>query len=175
MANEKREVTIKGISPMMMHAFPMIPLTAPEKKTREEQAEHAVYRDPDGFCYVPGVALQRAIVNGASYSKGKGRSTLQKPVAACVLVTPERLSLGVKQYSIDSRPVVIAATKGRVMRHRPRFEEWEVSFVLEWDPDLISEKEIRHVLDDTGSRVGLLEFRPERKGSFGRFMVTNWK
>jgi len=31
------------------------------------------------------------------------------------------------------------------------------------------------VVDDAGVRVGLLDFRPERKGSFGRFMVVEWK
>jgi len=29
-------------------------------------------------------------------------------------------------------------------------------------------------VDDTGQRVGLLDFRPEKKGPFGRFVVTRW-
>jgi hypothetical protein len=159
-----------------MHAYPLVPIEALEKKSIEEQAEHAVYRDPDiGLLYIPGIAIQRALINGATYSKGKGRATLQKPVAACVLVNPERISLGVKDYKIDARPVVIPATKGRVMRFRPRIDEWQVTFEIEFDSNLLKESELRRVVDDTGSRVGLLDFRPEKKGPFGRFMVVEWK
>jgi hypothetical protein len=167
--------TIRGRSALLMHAYPMVPIEALEKKPIREQAEHAAYRDPDTQdLYVPGVALQRSLVGAATYSKGKGRASLQKQVAACVLVSPERLSLGKKEFAIDSRPVVIPATKGRVMRHRPRLDEWEVTFTVEFDDTLLTEDQLRRVVDDAGSRVGLLDFRPERKGPYGRFMVTSW-
>lgn len=158
-----------------MHAFPMVPIEAIEKKTKEEQAELAAYRDEDGMLFVPGVNLQRALVAGAAYSKGKGRASLQKVAAACVFVNPARLSLGKKEYAIDARPVVVPATKGRVIRYRPLLDTWELSFEIEWDPNLLTEKQLRTVVDDTGSRVGLLEYRPEKKGPFGRFMVTSWE
>ena len=173
--NKAVGVTIKGESPLLMHAFPLVAIERLEKKSIEEQAELAAYRDPEtSNLYVPGLAIQRAMVSGATYSKGKGRSSLQKVVAACVLVSPERISLGVKNFTIDSRPVVVPATRGRVMRHRPRLDSWQVSFEVEYDPDMLTEKQLRQVVDDTGSRVGLLDFRPERKGPFGRFSVINW-
>jgi hypothetical protein len=146
-----------------------------EKKTPEEQAEIAAYRTPDGELYLPGVAMQRALVQGAAFSKGKGRASLQKEVCAGVLVSPEYAVLTPQTFAVDSRPVVVPATKGRVMRHRPRFDQWEASFAVEYDETLLTEAQLRRVVDDTGSRVGLLDFRPERKGPFGRFMVTAWK
>jgi hypothetical protein len=178
MAIQKVRCTIQGTSALLMHAYPMdgdgdVPA---KNQTPEEQAERGAYRDPDtGELYIPGVAIQRCLVGAAAYSKGKGRASLQKPVAACVLVSPERVSLGATKYRIDSRPVVIPATKGRVVRHRPRLDNWEVTFTVEYDPALLTEKELRTVVDDAGSRVGLLEFRPEKKGPFGRFMVTSWE
>ena len=64
---------IKGISPLLMHAYPMTPIEALDKKPPEEQAELASYRIPDnGELYIPGVAIQRALVSGATFSKGKG-------------------------------------------------------------------------------------------------------
>lgn len=176
----KAEVTIKGASPLLMHAFPMVPIEALEKKTPAEQAEFSAYRMPSsngtpGDLYIPGINIQRALIAGAAFSKGKGRASLQKPVAACVEVTPERIALGQDTFEIDSRPVVVPATKGRVLRHRPRLDDWEVSFAIGWDADLITEKQIRTVLDDTGRMVGLLDFRPEKKGPFGKFMVTKWQ
>lgn len=177
MATRSVNVSIKGISPLLMHAFPMVtPPTGWEKWSPAEQATVAEYRDPDtGLLYIPGVAIQRALVNAATYSKGKGRASLQKPVAACVLITQERISLGIKEYAVDSRPVVIPATNGRIVRHRPRLDAWQASFIIEYDDELLSDKEVREVVDNAGKRVGLLDFRPEHKGPFGRYMVTEWK
>jgi hypothetical protein len=171
------EVEIKGLAPgLLMHAFPLVPIEAIEKKTPAEQAELAAYRDPETReLYIPGIAVQRAFVSGATYSKGKGRGSLQKVVAACVMVSPERLGLGTDTFAIDSRPVVVPATKGRVMRHRPRLETWALTFTVEWDGTLLTETQMRRIVDDTGARVGLLDFRPEKKGPFGRFMVTKWQ
>lgn len=166
---------LKGISPLLMHAFPMVTIEAFEKKTPEEQAEFAAYRDPESRrLYIPATAVQRALVSAASYSKGKGRATLARQAAACLLVSPERLDLGVKDYAIDTRPVVMPATKGRILRHRPRLESWQVQFYLEYDDALLKESEVRRIVDDMGSRVGLLDYRPEKKGPFGRCMVTSW-
>ena len=169
-------VTIKGKSPLLMHAFPLVPIEALEKKSPQEQAEYAAYRDPTtGELYIPGVAFQRALVAAAAYSKGKGRASLQKIAAACLLVSPERASLGNgTEYTVDSRPVVVPATKGRIMRHRPRLDEWECSFEIEFDENLLTEAQVRRIVDDAGSLVGLLDFRPANKGPFGRFMVVEW-
>lgn len=175
MATKAVQAEIKGISALLMHAFPMVPLEAIEKKSPEEQARASEYRTPSGELHIPAMALQRALVSAATYSKGKGRGSLQRPVAACVMVGPEYLILDNQKPSIDSRPVVVPATKGRVLRHRPRFDTWCVSCRIEWDDALLKESEVRRILDDCGSRVGLLDFRPEKKGPFGRFMVTSWK
>lgn len=171
---KKVNCQIKGISPLLMSQFPMQPIEGMEKKSPEEQAEYKAYRTPANELYVPAVALQRSIIGAATYSKGKGRMTLQKPVAACVQVWPEWLVLDQQTYIVDARPVVIAATKGRVVRYRPRFDEWSFICSIEYDDLLLKESELRRVVDDAGSRVGLLDFRPERKGPFGRFMVVAW-
>ena len=168
-------ITIKGTSAILMHRYPMEPIEAIEKKSVEDQAEIASYRDETGGLYIPGIAIQRCFVDAATYSKGKGRGSLQKAAAACMMVNPERVPTGQRQYAIDSRPVVMPATKGRVLRHRPRLDSWELSFELEYDDALMSETQVRRIVDDAGSRVGLLDFRPARKGPFGRFVVTSWE
>lgn len=173
MSIKRIDVTVQGKSALLMHAYPMVPINNIKKKSPAEQAELAAYRDDKGRLYFPGVNVCRAIIAGAAYSKGKGKSSLQKPAAACLLVTPEKIDLGTKDFSIDSRPVVIK--KDRVLRHRPRLDEWRLSFEIEFDDDLLSETEVRQCVDDTGSRVGIGDFRPERKGPFGRFIVVNWE
>lgn len=174
--NAKISCTIKGLSPLLMCRFPLVPIDGLNKMDASEQAEHSAYRDEaTKQLYIPGVAFQRALVNAAKWSKGKGRASLQNEICACVMVTPECALLGTTKFLVDSRPVVIAATKGRILRHRPRLDTWQATLEIEYDPTLLKESQLRKVVDDAGSRVGLLDFRPERKGPYGRFTVVNWK
>lgn len=175
MAIKTITVRIEGKSALLMHKFPLVPIEAIEKKPPEEQAELSAYRDPDTQeLYISGVCVQRSLINAAVYSKGKGRGSLQRVTAACVRISPERISLGTKDYKIDSRPIVVPATRGRIVRHRPRLDKWECAFEIDYENTLLMEEQVRKIVDDAGERVGLLDFRPERKGPFGRFMVTRW-
>lgn len=169
------KLSIKGSSPLLMNRFPLVPQEALGKHPPADQAEIAAYREPDTKeLFVPGINFQRALVNAAAYSKGKGRASLQKVAAACLLVTPERVLLGTRNFEVDSRAVVVPATKGRIVRHRPRFDSWKLAFEIEYDDDLLSAKEVRRIVDDCGLRVGIGDFRPAKGGSFGRFSVVSW-
>lgn len=170
------QVTIKGISPLLMNRFPMEPIAGLDKKPAEEQAQIALY-EIDGRPYIPGVNIQRALIAGSAYSKGKGRASLQKVVSAALFIDTMLCDLGegTSKWVVDARSVVIPATKGRIVRYRPRFDEWNTEFQLSFDETLLSETQVRTVVDDTGARVGLLDFRPERKGPFGRFSVIGWE
>lgn len=169
-------VGIKGMSPLLMHRFPMEPVEAIEKMPPEEQARLSLY-EIDGKPYIPGVNMQRALIAAAAYSKGKGRASLQKNASAGLFVDETVLPLNgsTTPWVVDARSVVIPATKGRIVRYRPRFDQWETQFTITYDETLLSEVEVRRIVDDAGQRVGLLDFRPERKGPFGRFVVTRWK
>lgn len=167
-------VTIRSIAPILMNRFPMEPVENMAKRTPAEQAEVAAYRAPDGELYIPSEALRQAFIAAAVYSKGRGRASLQKVAAAAMFVSPERIGLGTTEYQIDARPVVIQATRGRVVRHRPRLDDWAASFVIEYDDSLLTETQVRQVVDHAGQLVGILDFRPQTKGPFGRFMVTAW-
>ena len=170
------ELTIEGLSPgILLHRFPMEEISGLDKKPIAEQAEVAAYRDPDTHgLYFPGINVLRAFIAGATYIKGKGRGSLQKVAAGCLSVSPERLLFNEDEYVIDSRSVVIAATKGRIIRHRPRLDTWKLSLTLGYDDTLISAKQLRELVDATGSRVGLGDFRPAKTGPFGRFVVVAW-
>ena len=170
------KVTIQGVSPLLQHRFIGEPPEGMKNMPPQEQAELATYRDPKtNDLYIPVENLTRALISGASYSKGKGRSSLQKEVAAAVFVNPARISLGTKKFEVDTRAVVIPATRGRVLAHRPRIDEWSAAFTVEFDETLIKKTQIEKILADTGSRVGLMDFRPEKKGPYGRFEVTSIK
>jgi len=158
-----------------MHRFPLEPVPNLDKRPKEEQAEVAAYRNEEGILYVPSVCVRQSLIAAAKYIVGKGRASLAGPVAACVMINPEQISLNKTCYEIDARPVVVPATKGRVIRYRPRIDEWRLTFQIEWDTTLFTKDKLREVVDRAGQLVGLLDFRPEKKGSFGRFYVVNWE
>jgi hypothetical protein len=174
---QKVMVSIKGLPPgLLMHRFPLEQIVGLEKKPADEQAEYSCYRNAETQeLYIPGPALQQALVAAATYSKGKGRGSLQKVVAASVFVLDGALNLSTKKYDVDSRAVVVPATGGRVVRHRPLIPKWETSFELMYDEVLMDEKQMRKVVDDAGSLCGLLDYRPNCKGPFGRFIITKWE
>ena len=168
-------VTVESKTPLLMHRFPLVPVEGIEKLTPEEQAEHSAYRMENGELYFPGINIQRALIAGAVYSKGKGRASLQKSAAACLMVDPEYISLHTKTYILDARAVVIPATKGRIVRYRPRLDDWTLTFNIEFDAMLITKPQLNQIIIDTFQRVGIGDFRPEKKGPFGRGILTEFK
>lgn len=82
--------------------------------------------------------------------------------------------LDTKQWEVDSRSIVNPSTRGRSMCHRPRIDKWSLSFTLDIDTTVFDPKIIRLVVDDAGRKIGLGDYRPARKGPFGKFVVTNW-
>lgn len=61
------------------------------------------------------------------------------------------------------------------MRHRPRYENWSMEFILEVQDDLLSVDLCQQLLTEAGLQVGIGDFRPEKRGPFGSFRVTQWK
>lgn len=179
-------VEITGTSPLMQHRWSEeSEVDEPTRRvlirrgTPREEAEKVVYRHPDGWCYLPGAAIARALreAGGAHKQKGSRKST-KYVVPAAVIVSEDAIQLHngepLTDYEVDSRPVVIPSTKGRIMRHRPRFDEWQATFTLEIDTDILPTDFIHQLLAEAGRSQGLLEYRPEKGGPFGRFRVTNW-
>ena len=66
------------------------------------------------------------------------------------------------------RKVCMARNKGvPVLKCRPIFNQWRLSFVVSFDPDVLDARTIESWLEIAGSRVGLSDWRPK----FGRFRV----
>lgn len=58
---------------------------------------------------------------------------------------------------------------------RPRFDTWSFHARIIIEENEIGENTIRDLWDKAGKRVGLGDFRPSRKGVFGRFVVEKWE
>ena len=164
---------LKSLSPLLMNRFGGEEKTTTKNSSPKEQAEETTYRNANGNLCIPNENFMRAVINGASNTLvgGRGKKTYAKVIAAAAGLREIELDLGVKDFIVDSRGVVIKATGGRIIRHRARLNEWETTGTIEYDESAINEKDLMKILSDTGTKVGLLDFRPEKKGPFGRFAV----
>lgn len=145
-------------------------------------AERCVYRLDSTQIAVPGGAFARMLREAGSNHKSKGsRKSLKYIVPAAVLVMDELCGLylddrqtPITDFEVDSRPVTIPATKGRVMRHRARFNEWVTCVTLRIDDTLLDQKIVRQLMMEGLSQIGIGDFRPEKGGPFGTAAVVSW-
>jgi hypothetical protein len=108
------------------------------------------------------------------------RKTLRFVVPSAVRVMVDGITIlnghggPAESFEVDSRPVTIPATKGRVMRHRPRFDNWGAKFNLLLNDDLLSVENVHQLLTEAGMSYGIGDFRPEKRGPFGTFRVVSF-
>ena len=60
------------------------------------------------------------------------------------------------------------------MRHRPQLGKWLAEFAPEIDDDTLEPSLFHQLLVEGGSKLGLLDYRPEKGGPFGKFAVVSW-
>lgn len=177
---EKIQVEITGVSPLLQHRFPVEkPEAKPKnKKATEDDVEQSLYKLPDGTIYQPAIHLIGALKKaGAKFQiPGQGKLTYKNLVGSgAVTVSPDAIPHIDQAFEVDARAVVVPATRGRVVRRRPCFNAWSLQFEIEYDDDEISAETLKDLLEYAGKRVGIGDFRPEKGGPFGRFMVTEFK
>jgi hypothetical protein len=183
-------ITIKGISPLLCNnPTSMKPsgAVAPKKggitlQSPEEEAFGRLYVVDGEFCF-PSNGIRKALITAASSwasPTGKKRGTLKGSIAH-IRSEPEFCAIRngkkpVKTYEIDARRAVIQ--RNGVTRNRPRFPNWELTVDLVYDDALLPgnpaviKKLFADVLGDAGSRLGIGDYRPEKSGWFGRFLVV---
>lgn len=181
--------TIEGLTPLLQHRWTedaekegKTRSVNIESRTPREEAARFAYIDKDAGFYIPGAAFARLLREAGTAHKQRGsRKSLKYVIPAAVLLTDDAVPLTngdgktrIADFEVDSRPVVIPATKGRIMRHRPRFDCWSATLNMEVDESVLDEEIVHQLLTEGGARIGVGDFRPEKGGPFGRFRVVAW-
>ena len=174
------KVEIKGVTSYLMHAFSMEKSEEKSKKrigieNYKDEVEKSLYKLPDGTIYVPSTQIHGTLIEAGKKFQipGQRKATFSKIIGGLVMITPDAIKMNPQKFEIDSRAVVVPSTKGRIVRYRPKFNEWSLKFTIQnLEPEQIPESELKKILDYAGSYVGIGDFRPNKKGPFGRFMVT---
>jgi hypothetical protein len=183
------DIQITGTTPLLMNKFTdaqqLNATSGPGTVARDkdmspyDQASQKIYSDEDGTIVVPQPNLFRCLIDAGKYFQyqGKSKVTTQKSSIIPAAVTIPGITLPLKfsdPWTVDTRPIRIPATGGRILTHRPCFNDWSLEFTAVLDTQVISERLFRQIVDKAGSAIGLGDFRPDTKGPFGKFVVTRW-
>ena len=182
-------ITWKGLTPLIMHSCkcvnPLHPisillkeLTSKRHKTEEdlrkiadlEWQAGAYWRDDIGL-YIPAENVEATLLNGAKLNK-KGKD-IQKYCNVVDLYIPldygEHLTKEelIANYEYrDTRPMTVVRAK--VLRTRPRFDKWQITFTMQYDETKIDLATIALSMENAGLYVGLCDSRPK----YGKFSVV---
>jgi len=180
-------VRVIGLTPLLMNNAESMTVKVPTKGTPEEQARPLVIDDGGGHLAIPSFALRSSLCEGGAFLNSPiPRKKLKSFLYETVSILPEEWLVLIREgepiadtdWAIDGRRVRMPKG-GSVWRHRPKVElPWGFDASIAWDTPFTSEGEADAMVRDlaaaaerAGVCVGLGDFRPEKKGIFGRYQL----
>jgi len=178
-------VTIEGVTPLLMHKMSVAGLS---KKPRTAETDYSgewkstAYLNERGHLVCPSANIESMMI-GASKGRKIGKHAESKFMAQVTIQefeptihvngNPVTLDMIAENNWIDIRSVVIK--KDRVARSRICIPVgWELKFTLVVKTPMLPAEEMRDLLETAGELVGLMDYRPEKKGKFGQFEITKF-
>jgi hypothetical protein len=173
---------LEGVTPLLMHNPRNLMQSGQgvgrkEVPPPEKEAEAGLYRLADGRLYIPADNVRECMLRGAIGLR-TGRKALKPIIAAAVMVDEPAFILQrngeplLNHDVIDLRRVVVQ--KAGVIRARGMVDTpWQLDITFVFDEEVIKAEAIIQALQRAGQVVGVLDYRPERGGVFGRFSVTS--
>jgi len=176
----KIEVELEGLSPLLMHNIEGADLegkttTKIKKYDLEEEAEKSAYWTSNGgkkqLC-VPARCIHAMLLNAAKPFRQKNMSVANL-LAGAIRIEPFEIPLGTDKYVVDKQAVVVQ--KARIIRARPRLDEWKLKFNIMYHREYVGPDVLERILKDGGFKVGLLDYRPQKKGPYGTYRLSRFK
>lgn len=183
------KVTWKGITPLIMHSCqcvnPLHPISKEMKKYSSKKSKiteeelvilsdleweaGAYWKDGLGL-YIPAENVEATIRNGAKVNR-KGKD-IEKYVNVTDLYIPfmygENLTKEELIHNYEYRDTrIMTVQRSKIMRTRPRFDQWNITFNLMYDEEKIDLETIVNAMEYAGSYVGLCDSRPK----YGKFVA----
>lgn len=183
------KVTWKGLTPLIMHSCqcvnPLHPIskelkkyTSKRTKTDEDlmkisdlEWESGAYWNDEIGLYIPAENVEATIKNGAKqFRKG---ADVEKYVSVTDLYIPLNYGANLTKQQLIADPAyrdvrVMNVQKNKILRTRPRFNRWAITFTLTYNEDKIDLDTIVNALENAGAYVGLCDSRPK----YGKFAVV---
>lgn len=161
--------------------FPLLPKESRDDYDRRMWREKASY-DEKGIVFIPEMALKMAVDEAVKRLNigipGRGKSTYTKFFVAGQICSGNP-SLGI--HKDDLKPVTIWANADgvrgsgkRVKRRFPYIPSWETTAQFYLLDDVIPKEVFEKALKESGQLIGIGRFRPEKGGTLGRYMVSDF-
>lgn len=183
----KLHFILDGASPVLLHnaASMSVAKTGLGRKTiptPEEEAAASVYKFPDDTLGFPAIGIRSCILSGAKGLRFGRMGAVGVLSGALDLMGDELFPFvdpngePIKKYIIDIRRAMVQ--RQGIMRARPKVVlPWSMPCVFmltlssETDVKLFLERDFTQVISRAGQAVGMGDFRPEKKGWFGKFTI----
>lgn len=184
-------VTICGKRPLLQHQFgpDALPLEKGERTgvagNDPGEWKKTCMVTSEGQLYVRGTYIFSMLREASKHTR-KGKGSIQALVAATLLVEEDRVLLdrwmptGAQPSTDSTQPVYIdicgvrnPSTKARNVRYRLAASSgWKISFTIFWDKTIVGRDQMRAVVNDAGTLVGLAD---GRSVGYGRFIVESFE
>ena len=172
MKSETFHVKVIGTKPLLQNRFVVKDKGLSKKKKvydATEECEEALIKDEKGVICQPATHFESSMIKAATNYTLQGKKTYKDAFKGGIRVTPELIPHKIQEWTIYSTPVVIQ--RARVMKHRPRFDKWELEFDIECIDERISPAVIKQILEDSGKFNCVGDYRPK----FGSFDVVSFE
>lgn len=177
------KVTIEGLQPgLLMHNIAgMKQTTGGTKKsipTAEAEAAAGLYwvDAKKTSLAIPARCMHACFLRAAPKYK-IGKNSLTGFVNSSMHIGPEQIPLNKKEYSINVQSVVVQ--KARVFRARGLVFPWSATFTLYFDEEWVGldvmQQTFPDVIKTAGKLVGVLDYRPDKKGPYGQFRLDRYE
>jgi len=172
---------ITGESPLLMHSpAGMRPRTDSLGKksipTPDEEAASYVDRLPDGGLFIRTMGFRMGVLYAAT-GRRIGKRSAPSVVSAALFTTQAQSPLvhpesgkAITDYVVDIQRAVVQ--RQGIMRARPRIDEWACQVGFAYDADFLTPEWISELMVLAGKISGMGDYRPQKKGTFGRYRVA---
>ncbi|GAG79448.1 unnamed protein product, partial [marine sediment metagenome] len=69
----------------------------------------------------------------------------------------------------------VVIQKNRILRARPRLDTWKLNFDIIYHKEYVEPTVLEKIVNEGGFKVGLLDYRPQKRGPYGTFQVTKFE
>lgn len=182
---ETIRVPLVGTMPLIVHNFSekskrqmldkMQGRSTP-KVVRDPQADYeaAFYRTKDGYGF-PITAFKAATVGAARfYGKDVKMTELRQFIFMRGDISPndpQALVEIVGEPHMREDVVRLSGAGSTDLRYRPEFPEWTTVLEITYVQSSLSRDSVLSLIDAGGMGVGVGEWRPEKRGEFGTYMI----
>jgi len=173
-------VEVEGVTPLLMNRFRDTTIEGKSKKRTGALADVDITDKLylyDGKPHIPGIYFRSSIVEAAKQFKivGKGKATYSKLAGSTIQVKEEMIPITPGDYEPYRIAAVNPSTKGRMMVTRPRFNKWRAKFTIQLGDEALPSTVLNEMLQHAGQYVGIGDWRPNKKGMFGKFQLISFK